>query len=296
MAVSNSLGATLVHIALAKGYFQAEGLDVTPQVHTSGKACLDAVLSGRVDLATVADTPIVNAALEGKRFSILAEINTATRMNGIAARRDGGIATGADLKGKVLGVTPGTTSAFFADLFLNLHGLRPRDVSLVPLPPEAMAPALLEGRVDAVSTWQPHLTRIRNLLGDRGLLFYNDALYTFSFCLVAREGLTARRPEAVRRVLRALVRAEELAAAQPEEARRLTAEFTKTERPLLDQVWGLFVFRTTLSQALLVNLEDQARWRKGQGLLKTTKTPDFPALVESDFLDSVKPGAVKFIR
>ena len=60
--------STLVHIAPAKGYFTQGGLDVTPQPHAFGKAAPDALIEGKAELATAADTPIRHAlSLESVR-------------------------------------------------------------------------------------------------------------------------------------------------------------------------------------------------------------------------------------
>lgn len=64
----------LVDIALAKGYFRQQGLDVTPLFHSLGKAALDEILAGKADFATVAETPVVFAIMNGHKISIIATI------------------------------------------------------------------------------------------------------------------------------------------------------------------------------------------------------------------------------
>ena len=59
IAYSTTPDAVLVCIAIAKGYFSEEGLDAIPQAYPFGKIALNAVIEGKADLATVADTPIV---------------------------------------------------------------------------------------------------------------------------------------------------------------------------------------------------------------------------------------------
>lgn len=92
--------SALVHIAFAKGYFTEEGLDATPQHHAFGKPALQAVIEGKADIATVGDTPIVFAVMNGKKILTLAVIQTANKNKAIVARRDQGIAQPSDLKGK----------------------------------------------------------------------------------------------------------------------------------------------------------------------------------------------------
>src|SRR5664279_5790033 len=59
IAYSTASNAILMYIAFAKGFLAEEGLDATPQPHAFGKLALNAVLAGKADLATAADTPLV---------------------------------------------------------------------------------------------------------------------------------------------------------------------------------------------------------------------------------------------
>ena len=74
--------------------------------------------------------------------------------------------------------------------------------------PEEMATALGTGRVDAVSTWNPILIQLQQNLGNMGRSFYGDKLYTSIFCVAASQDFVKKYPEAVKKVLRALIKAE----------------------------------------------------------------------------------------
>ncbi|MBI5101435.1 MAG: NrtA/SsuA/CpmA family ABC transporter substrate-binding protein, partial [Nitrospirae bacterium] len=270
IAYSTLPNSVLVHIALLKGFFIAEGLDVTPQPHAFGKVALKAVLDGRADLATVADTPIMFAVMGGSPIYTLAVIQTSNRNEAIIANTDRGIREPADLKGRNIGVTLGTTSDFFADAFFAANGIDRELSRVIDMKPDEMHDALITGRVDAVSTWNPHLQIMLKSLGGKGLIFYGETLYTETFCLAALHESVKARPEAIKKALRALIRAEAFVKQNPEESRRLVAEFIKVDRELLDEIWDVFDFRVTLDQSLLVTLEDQTRWAIKNSL--TSKT------------------------
>lgn len=61
-------------------------------------------------------------------------------------------------------------------------------------------------------------------------------------------------------------------------------------------MWPKFELRVTLPQALLVVLEDQARWRIENHLTETTTAPNYLHAVHLDGLETVKAGAVTIIR
>jgi NitT/TauT family transport system substrate-binding protein len=296
IAYSTASNATLAHIALAKGYFKAEGLDVTPQPHAFGKLALKSVLGGNADMATVADTPFVFAVMNGKKMKVLATIQTANKNEGIVARQDRGIVKLSDFKGKKIGVTLGTTGDFFADSFLLAHGIQRNQVTIVDMKPDEMSAALETGRVDAVSTWNPMLTKMKKELGNKARIFHDETIYTETFNIVAGQDFVKQRPEAIKKVLRALIKAEVFAKQNPAEARRVAAKFIKADQAILDETWDCFNFQVTLDQALLVNFEDQSRWAVKNGWTTRKNIPNYLDFIYIDGLAEVKPDAVRIIR
>jgi sulfonate transport system substrate-binding protein len=296
IAYSTASNAVLVYIAFAKGYFAEEGLDATPQPYPFGKLALNAVLDGKADLATAADTPIVFAVTGGRKIYTIAVIQTSDRNEAIVARQDRGIRSPTDLKGKKIGVTRGTSGDFFANSFLLANGIDGKQVKIIDMTPVEMPYALSSGRVDAVSTWNPTLRQLQKELGNNGHIFYGQALYTETFCIAAEQDFIRKHPEAVKKFLRAVVRAEIFAKQYPEESRRLVAEFINTDRAVLDEIWDLFDFKVTLEQSLLISLEDQTRWAMKSGLTERTEMPNYLDFIYFEGLQAVRPEAVTIIR
>ncbi len=288
--------AALVQIAFAKNYFTEEGLEATPQPHPFGKIALGAVLDGNADIATVADTPIVLAVTGGKPIYVLAVIQTANRNEAIIASRDRGIARPSDLKGKRIGVTSGTNSDFFAYSFLTANGIDLSQVKVIDLRPDEMLYALSKGKVDAVSTWNPNLQLIRKTLGSRVTIFYNEAVYTETFCLAAKQDFVKAHPEAIKKVLRALVRAESFVNKEQDESRRIVSESSKIDKALLDETWSAYSFKVALNQSLLVTLEDTTRWALMRKLAIGKGVPNYLDFIYLTGLQAVRPEAVSIIR
>jgi NitT/TauT family transport system substrate-binding protein len=296
IAYSTASNAILMYIAFAKDYFAQEGLDATPQPHAFGKPALDAVIEGKADIATVGDTPIVFAVMDGKKITTLAVIQTSNRNEAIVARRDQGIAKPSDLKGKRIGLTLGTTGDFFAESFLLARGIDRKHVKIVDMKPDEMAAALATGKVDAVSTWNPTLVQLKMKLGSKGIIFFGESLYTENFCVVAGQEYVKKNPQVIKKSLRALLKAETFVQQHPEESRRLVAEFIKTDKVVLDETWDIFTFRVALDQALLVDLEDQTRWAIKYRLTASKDMPNYLDFICVDGLQAVKPEAVRIIR
>jgi NitT/TauT family transport system substrate-binding protein len=102
-----------VYVAYEKGFFKEEGLQVSLPSFGSGKDALALVLQGKAAFCTVAETPLVFAAINGKSFHIVATMAESTKYMKIVARKDRGIRSARDLSGKRIGVTMGTNAEYY---------------------------------------------------------------------------------------------------------------------------------------------------------------------------------------
>jgi NitT/TauT family transport system substrate-binding protein len=288
--------STLVHVAVAQGYFTGEGLDVQSSMHTYGKAALQSVIEHHADFATVAETPVMFNVLKGEKIFVIANIEASDMNNGIVARKSTGISVPGDLKGKRIGYTPGTTSDFFLDSLLTAHGLTRKDVLPVAVKPEEMLDAFLAKKLDAASAWNFPLTQIMRQLGADGTLFYDREIYTETFNVAASQDFVKNNPETVKRFLRALIKAENFVATHPDEAQAIVSVATKIDRSLVHDVWNAFNYRVALDQRLLITLEDESRWAMKNRLTDQTVMPDYLRYIHQDSLRAVKPDAIRMNR
>jgi NitT/TauT family transport system substrate-binding protein len=261
-------------------------------MHTYGKAALQSVLDNQADFATVAETPVMFSVLKGEKIFVIANIEASSLNNAVLARKDAGILTSRDLKGKRIGFTPGTTSDFFLDSLLTANGLTRQEIQPVPLKPEEMQAAIMAKRVDAVSTWNYPLTLIEHQLYPNSTMIYDQEIYTETFNIAAQQDFVKQHPETVKRFLRALIKAEHFVAQYPEAAQTIMSAATKIEQRLIHQVWNAFNYRVVLDQTLLITLEDETRWAMKNKLTDQTIMPDYSHFIYTDSLRSVKPEAV----
>lgn len=291
LAVSPQPVSAPVYVAYEKGFFTEEGLQVGLQSCNSGRDALNAVIEGQAHFGTVSDTPIMIAGLKGEKIYVLATVAESDKYMKIITRKDRGISIPADLKGKKIGVSSGTSGEFFLHVFLTLNHLAPQDVQAVTIRPEDMVDALATGEVDAVSTWVPYATILQKKLGDNALIIFDSGVYDMTWNITATQDFVNRHPEQVKKFLRAILRAEGHIKEHPEEARAITAGHILMDRSILDEIWNLYEFNTLLDQSLILNLEDQARWRMRQQN-STQKTPNFMDFIYTDGLKAVRPDVV----
>jgi ABC-type nitrate/sulfonate/bicarbonate transport system substrate-binding protein len=138
----------------------------------------------------------------------------------------------------------------------------------------------VRGDVDAIAIWFPHGVGLP--LPEDALTELRSSAHTDLSMLVTRAAILDEKREALRRVVRALLRAERLARDRP------AAALTALERgldawtgELVRDGWALVNPQLGLSNLLLGLLERQAEWRHAH---RGARMPDLRALVEPGLL------------
>ena len=296
IALVNQPQSTLIFVAMKKGYFSDEGLDVHPLLQSFGKAALQTMIEGKADFATSAETPIMFSILRGDAIFVVANIETSTANDAVVARVGAGISKPADLKGKRIGFIPGTTIDFFLDSFLTAQGLTRQDITPVPLKPDELLDALLAKKADAVAAWNYPLTQIKRQLGAQAVTFYDRQIYTEHFNIAAMQDFVRQNPQTVTALLRGLVRAQAFVDDHANEAQDIVAEAIKVEKDLVEEVWNVMSYQVRLDQNLTITLEDETRWAMKNKLTDQTVMPGYVSFIYVDALKAVKPGAVRMDR
>jgi len=289
-------GSGLLYIAAVKGFFAMENLDVTLQPYTTGLDAMKAMLEKRADLGTTGDTPLMFTVMAGHPVAVVATIFTAGGAFGTVARRDQGIETIADLKNKRIGVTRGTDGDFILSTMLARSKISPDNVKLVPLAPEVMVDTLAASTVDAISSWEPWLTRAQKSLGENGVEFRIDSGFTLNFSLAGNPEWVRGHPDKVLRLLRALLRAKTFADENQDEAQAIVVESEQIDPNTFTIPGTRYRFVVQLSQGLLILLEDMARWAIQNKLTEQTAAPNFLDVIDATALTAVSPDTVTIVR
>jgi NitT/TauT family transport system substrate-binding protein len=295
LAVYAGSDSTLVYIAQEQGFFADNGLEVTLREYEAGKLAGDAVIAGEADIATSSDFVFVSNSLESDDLRVLGTISESDLIE-LVARKDRGISTPADLKGKRIGVTRKSAGEFYLGTFLTFNGLSLSDVEIVDLNPSEIVEAISGGEIDAGLTWNPNIYNMKQALGENAVSWPGQSGQAFYFVLLARAEFLSERSLAVERFLRALVQAEDFVEAHNEEAKEFIRQTFDYDAAYLDSVWPGQKFTVMLPQAMLIVFEDQARWRIENGLTDTTSIPNFLDRLYMDGLEVVRPEAVTVVR
>ncbi len=284
----------LIFIAEDQGYFEVNGISPTIKIYDAGINAMDALYRGDVDVATAADFVFARHTLGGKPIRGIATIGK-SEFHYIIANKDKGIRNISDLKGKKIGVARGTSGDFFLGRFLELHDINLRDVEVVDLPPAQVTDPLLNGSVDAVSTWDPYAYSTEKSLGDSALVWPDQKgrlMYWIAICL---EDYVTTNQTQLHAFLNSLQQAEKFAVNHPAEARAIVQKRLRTDDAYIGRVWPYTQLSLTLDQSLVLAMEDEARWMIANNLTNATAVPDFRDYIYTEGLEKIKPGSVNII-
>lgn len=287
--------SSLSIIAQNKGFFKANDLDVAMTNYISGPPAVKDMLAGKVDVVTAADFVGVSNSFDHPELRILA---TQARADSffLVARRDHGLNGAADLKGKRIGITRGTAGEFYLGLYLTLNQLSLKDVTLTDLPPDKLVDSLASGSLDAIITFNPHISEAQARLGSTARVWPIQGDQKLSVMLYGTALLTEQHPEVIARYLRALVQAEDYVALNNDQARHVVGQYLGFDDAYMQLVWSHIKFDVSLDQDLLISIEDQARWSIENKLTTATEVPDYLNYIHFDGLEMVKPDGITVIR
>jgi sulfonate transport system substrate-binding protein len=296
VAVPANLYSTFFLVAQEKGFFRDEGLDVKLNMYPQGKDALDNMVAGGADVAVSAETPVMFTILRGGDVVIVASVLESGKDQSIIAWRSSGVKTPRDLKGKRIGVAFGTNGEYFLDTFLAVNGIPRSSVKIVNTLGTSTRDGLKAGMYDAVSAGGPTGPSIRKEFGAGVVTFFGESIYTVISPVTVRREFSRNRPAAVRKLLRALLRADEFTRKDSAGALEITARGTRIDREILRLSWPMYEFEVKLDQSLMIGIENQARWAIRNRLVPAKEVPDFLRYVDVESLKAEKPEVVTVIR
>jgi NitT/TauT family transport system substrate-binding protein len=284
----------LIFIAEDQGFFEQNGISPRIKIFDAGINAMNALSAGEVDVATAADFVFARYGIDESPINGIATIGK-SEFHYIIARKDRGIRNISDLKGKKIGVARGTSGEFFLGRFLQLHGINLRDVEIVGLPPAQLTDPLLNGTVDAVSTWDPYAYPIEKRLGDNALVIPDQKYQPMYWIVISRQDFVAGNQSRIQKFLSSLSQAEKFALEHPAEAKAIVQKRLGTDDAYMDRVWPNTHLSLSTDQSLITAMEDEARWLIANNLTNGTEVPDFREYIYTDGLNTVKPGSVHII-
>ena len=175
VVIGNNFGHLPMFIGAEKGFFKKHGVDAKMLVVDTGTDMVNAMHDGRAQIGDMSTTTYLKAVHAGEPFKVIGLImNDATKDNcdtplAIVTKKGRGIAAGklGDLKGKKIGLARGQTSDEYFKMVLRRAKMKYEELTIENIWSQfGLAPALAEGKVDAVVSWEPYVTQVLTQVPD----------------------------------------------------------------------------------------------------------------------------------
>ncbi len=297
LAVADAIITAPVLIALEKDFFADAGLDVEVTGRfSSGKGSFEYMLAGKADLSTPATTPVVFHSFERSDYSIFVTYVTTYEGVKIVARQDHGIRVVEDLKGKTIGLVPGTISEILLDSLLAFNKILPEEISTKNYKGDELPGALIKGDVDAISIWEPHAHSSLTRLGKTAFKLPTSKVYRIAINMATMNDFAARHPSILVKAIHALELAISFMREKPEETMDILSDLLEIDRKLIPTFTQGIHCGLSLDQLLILTMENEARWAIRNRYLESDSLPNYLNFIRYQSLESFNPEAVTLTR
>jgi ABC-type nitrate/sulfonate/bicarbonate transport system substrate-binding protein len=228
-------------VALARGFFKQQGLQVEPILIRGGPAAIAALVSGQVDYAAIGGAQAVfRSKARGLDLSIIGCTSSTTNYILLGDKQTRNVEA---LRGKTIGITgAGTYSEFAMKTFLKKHNINPdKDVVLRAIGGTVLRAAAIEKGIisaapfsteDGVRLIKAGYSVISNL---------SESLGIPQNILVTRSEVLEKYPDTSRRMLKAYIQGIHLAKFNKQEAIKAGYESGLQGDPdVVSAAWDLY--------------------------------------------------------
>lgn len=170
------IGYTPLYIALEKGFFKENNLNLDHKIFSGSAESDAAFLAGRLNGLNNVTSEAVALAARGVDYRIVMVADSSLGGDGILARNK--IADIQDFKGKKIAVEKGGVSHFFLLQVLQEVGLNGDDVEIINVTPDAAAAAYQAGRADIAVTYSPFLQKANQAQKDGRVIYDTSKMPT----------------------------------------------------------------------------------------------------------------------
>lgn len=283
-------------VAVERGFFAEEGLNVKLDILSSGADVNKALESGNAQFGSASTTSVPAARSAGLLQKLVApDMNDATSATyagplGIVGRKDRGIKPDdpSSLIGKKVAVHEGSTNHEYLLLYLAENGIDPDEVDIVPIEAQDQPVSLEQGDVDAASDWEPFVSQMMGELGDNAvLLSMNDPLLGYTIGVGATDEVIADEADIMEKFSKGIAQASHWIRQNPEEAAEVATNFISgLETEFAVAAMDNLSFDPRISACTEGAFEVAAKGLAKRGEIDTA--PPGPEMMDATFMEKVE--------
>ena len=176
---SNSATDWLLFTARNLRLFEKVGLAPEFFPFEMGSMMSQASLDKNFDVSIVGFVTFLKGLARGTDWAMIGIYSEGAYSEGLVARKDSGIHSPLDLKGKRIGVYEGTTAHYGLIMILRQHGIPLDQVEVINGLPDELLAAMIKKEIDGAVVWEPYLHRMVDEADARIIVIEGDlGIYT----------------------------------------------------------------------------------------------------------------------
>jgi NitT/TauT family transport system substrate-binding protein len=276
-----------IWMAMERGFYKQEGLDITYRLFPSGTTAFQAFQSGQGDIVMTGDLPSVQYFFRaGGNYRTIAVIERDAKGYVGVARKD--ITKPQDLIGKTIATRVGSTGSWFISEYLTKNGIDPATVTVKNLDTQVLPAALCGSEIAAFFIWQPVGSRTLEICPDQAHYLTDATGYIQGYLVAGARPDWLATPEGkdiATRWLRATIKGVEVAEKEfPAVAGYAKSSLDLSEKATRDQ-WDTNIRPLAIDKIYYQDFCSLSRWAQKD---KATDQPiDFGKLTWTDGLKAI---------
>src|SRR3981189_2268932 len=263
-----------LYVALEKGYYKAEGLDVQLSEGNGAQNVLKALAAGNEKFGYGPAVAAAQAVSQGLPVKVVALYQTSAPM-GVIAFPDTPLKGPKDLEGKRLAISVGETFGDMIRPFTRINNVDLGKIQLIQMDASARTTQFLTRKVDVMSVYLSNeLPQIEKRAGvkfnvikvtDFGLNVLGSSMYVSN-------AFAEQKPDTVKKLLLATAKGYRDAMADPKEAAKIMARHMAVpgQPDVLERQVEATVVTTNAPAGKPIGWQAEADWRATLDLLKET--------------------------
>ena len=287
-----SVNNDAIWMAIEKGFYQQEGLDVTYRLFPSGTTAFQSFQSGQGDIVMTGDLPSVQYFFQVKGdYRTIAAIERDSKGYVVVAGKD--ITKPQDLIGKTVATRVGSTGSWFISEYLTKNKIDPKTVTVKNLDTQVLPAALCGGEIAAFFIWQPVGSRTLEICPDKAHYLSDATGYVQGYLVAGARPkwlATPQGKDVATRWLRATLKGREVAEKDfPAVAAYAKAKLGLSEKATRDQ-WDTNTRPIAIDKVYYDDFCSLSCW--AQGVKAIDGMLDFKKLTWIDGLKAINPKLV----
>lgn len=270
LAVQPSIAFLPTYIARANGWIEeaVKDMDVTVTWtdFEAGPPMNESFAANQQDIGLLGDVPAVSAVSAGQDI-VWISAESGGEHYAILVLNDSDINTPADLKGKKIGVTIGSQGQNLMEKVLSSANVSVSDIEMINISQGDAQAVLVNKEVDAVSVWEPNITRLVQTGQMRIIADGEDVGCNGENVIVARQEFVQQNPDLVKIYLEQYYRGVKALEEDPSGCCELVAEYFGIEPELIESTLYKYTYGMKFEQDDIDAMRDTASFLARIGVI-----------------------------